>query len=184
MKNTYLVLSLVLLVAVALFFGLKGKNLEAPIFIDDNQGISNDNIPETPIISGDNDSNNARCTEEAKLCPDGSYVGRTGPKCEFAACPVSTGTQSVKEFLVTGENFSFKPNLITVKKGDKVKITFKNTAGFHDFVIDEYGASTKQTQAPTTEVLEFTADKIGTFEYYCSVGSHRTMGMVGTLKVE
>ncbi len=27
------------------------------------------------------------CTQEAKLCPDGSYVGRTGPKCEFAACP-------------------------------------------------------------------------------------------------
>ena len=26
------------------------------------------------------------CTMEAKLCPDGSYVGRTGPKCEFAAC--------------------------------------------------------------------------------------------------
>jgi hypothetical protein len=27
------------------------------------------------------------CTLEAKLCPDGSYVGRTGPDCEFAACP-------------------------------------------------------------------------------------------------
>jgi len=29
------------------------------------------------------------CTEEAKLCPDGSYVGRTGPNCEFTACPES-----------------------------------------------------------------------------------------------
>lgn len=27
------------------------------------------------------------CTQEAKQCPDGSYVGRTGPKCEFTACP-------------------------------------------------------------------------------------------------
>lgn len=27
------------------------------------------------------------CTEEAKICPDGSSVGRTGPDCEFAACP-------------------------------------------------------------------------------------------------
>lgn len=27
------------------------------------------------------------CTQEAKMCPDGSYVGRTGPHCEFAACP-------------------------------------------------------------------------------------------------
>lgn len=29
------------------------------------------------------------CTEEAKLCPDGSAVGRTGPHCAFAACPPS-----------------------------------------------------------------------------------------------
>ncbi len=27
------------------------------------------------------------CTQEAKLCPDGSYVGRTGPACGFASCP-------------------------------------------------------------------------------------------------
>jgi len=28
------------------------------------------------------------CTEEAKVCPDGSAVGRTGPNCEFAQCPL------------------------------------------------------------------------------------------------
>ena len=27
------------------------------------------------------------CTQEAKQCSDGSYVGRTGPHCEFTACP-------------------------------------------------------------------------------------------------
>lgn len=27
------------------------------------------------------------CTQEAKQCPDGSYVSRTGPNCEFSACP-------------------------------------------------------------------------------------------------
>lgn len=27
------------------------------------------------------------CTQEAKICPDGSTVGRTGPKCEFTECP-------------------------------------------------------------------------------------------------
>lgn len=26
------------------------------------------------------------CTLEARICPDGSSVGRTGPNCEFAAC--------------------------------------------------------------------------------------------------
>lgn len=27
------------------------------------------------------------CPMDAMECPDGSYVGRTGPDCEFAACP-------------------------------------------------------------------------------------------------
>lgn len=90
----------------------------------------------------------------------------------------------VKEFAISGSNFSFVPNVISVKKGDKVRIIFQNTAGFHDFKIDEYGVASKKAQAPSQEILEFTADKTGTFEYYCSVGSHRTMGMVGTLKVE
>lgn len=30
------------------------------------------------------------CTMDAKMCPDGSYVGRSGPSCAFAACPVAT----------------------------------------------------------------------------------------------
>lgn len=29
------------------------------------------------------------CTMEALQCPDGSYVGRQGPRCEFATCPVT-----------------------------------------------------------------------------------------------
>src|SRR3989338_11536019 len=28
------------------------------------------------------------CTQDVKLCPGGSYVGRTGPKCEFSECPI------------------------------------------------------------------------------------------------
>lgn len=30
------------------------------------------------------------CTQEAKQCPDGSWVGRSGPRCEFA-CPQAPG---------------------------------------------------------------------------------------------
>jgi len=40
---------------------------------------------ERPQINGEQP---VSCTTEAKLCPDGSAVGRTGPKCEFAKCPV------------------------------------------------------------------------------------------------
>ncbi len=31
------------------------------------------------------------CTMDAKACPDGSYVGRIAPNCEFAPCTAATG---------------------------------------------------------------------------------------------
>jgi len=37
---------------------------------------------------------NKACTQEAKQCPDGSYVSRTGSNCEFAECPVLTSSSS------------------------------------------------------------------------------------------
>lgn len=36
------------------------------------------------------------CTEEAKVCPDGSAVGRQGPNCEFAPCPDVEGSFCAK----------------------------------------------------------------------------------------
>jgi hypothetical protein len=32
-------------------------------------------------------NNQVACTMEAKICPDGSSVSRTGPNCEFTTCP-------------------------------------------------------------------------------------------------
>ncbi len=32
------------------------------------------------------------CTLEAKICPDGSTVGRVGPNCEFDPCPTQEYT--------------------------------------------------------------------------------------------
>lgn len=29
------------------------------------------------------------CTMEAKICPDGSSVGRQGPNCDFSPCPTN-----------------------------------------------------------------------------------------------
>jgi cytochrome c oxidase subunit 2 len=90
----------------------------------------------------------------------------------------------VKEFNVEGGMFYFKPNELKVKKGQKVKITFTNKEGVHDFVIDDFNVQSKRIDAGQTDVVEFTPDKTGNFEFYCSVGNHRQMGMKGTLIVE
>ncbi|MBI3485535.1 cupredoxin domain-containing protein [Candidatus Daviesbacteria bacterium] len=90
----------------------------------------------------------------------------------------------VKQLIVTGSNFKFEPSTLTINKGDKVKITFKNSAGVHDFVIDEFNVKTDTISGGQDASVEFTASKTGTFEYYCSIGNHRAMGMVGTLTVQ
>lgn len=90
-----------------------------------------------------------------------------------------------KTFTIESTPFKFNPATITVNEGDTVKITLNNKTGTHDFVIDEItGAKTKVLQAGQSETITFVADKAGTYEYYCSVGNHRQMGMVGKLIVQ
>ena len=91
---------------------------------------------------------------------------------------------NVREFIVLGNSFKFNPAEIRVRKGDTVRIVFKNEGGMHNWVLDEFNAGTKTLQSGQTDTIEFVANKTGTFEYYCSVGNHRQMGMVGKLIVE
>lgn len=97
---------------------------------------------------------------------------------------VSPPASLTAEFTVTASNFKYDVKTIKAKKGDTVKIIFKNTEGFHDFKIDEFDVATNQIGAEEEDEVEFEATKSGTFEYYCSVGNHRKMGMVGKLVVE
>jgi hypothetical protein len=39
-------------------------------------------------------SGEVACTMEAKICPDGSSVGRVPPSCEFAPCPAASPSSS------------------------------------------------------------------------------------------
>lgn len=59
------------------------------------------------------------CTTDAKLCPDGSYVGRIAPDCEFAECPSGNSELSsnfgnnqveraVINYLLSQKHFSWK----------------------------------------------------------------------------
>ena len=52
---------------------------------DINQIISTFKFTESRSISP-----TVACTEDAKICPDGSSVGRIGPNCEFAKCPATS----------------------------------------------------------------------------------------------
>lgn len=113
--------------------------------------------------------------------------GVTETVVEPTLVPVEEATMeagAAREFTVEGSPFRFVPNEIRVKKGETVRVTFRNMKGTHDFVIDEFGVRTNQIGEGEEEEVEFVADKVGTFEYYCSVENHRAQGMVGKLIVE
>ena len=74
--------------------------------------------------------------------------------------------------------------MLKVKKGDTVKITFVNDGGMHNWVLDELNVTMDPIKGGSTATVQFIANKTGSFEFYCSVGSHRDMGMKGTLVVE
>lgn len=65
------------------------------------------------------------CTEEAKICPDGTSVGRVGPNCEFTECPVSNETANWKTY--TNANLGFQ-----MRYPDNVEITYE---GFNIVII-------------------------------------------------
>lgn len=93
---------------------------------------------------------------------------------------------AIKEFTMTsfyddtGIWFSLKE--MSVNQGDNVRIKVTNIKGTHDFTLDEYGIK-KMTPLNEEVVIEFTADKVGEFIYYCSVPGHRQKGQWGTLEV-
>jgi len=64
------------------------------------------------------------CTKEAKMCSDGSSVGRIGPDCEFAPCPVASTDETADTDWKTYQNdtygFELKyPSLWVVRDGNK-----------------------------------------------------------------
>lgn len=77
-------------------------------------------------------------------------------------------------------NFFFEPNSINAQVGQEVEIIITENAGFHTFVIDELAFKETVIDGGT---LTFTPTEAGEFEFYCDIGTHRDLGMFGTLIV-
>lgn len=134
--------------------------------------VNNTQVAGESIIRTDDISNETGETDDSEQVEDVDEVNDVDSNEESPAIAVEGGM------------YYFKPNVIRVKSGEEVTITFNNIEGFHDLVIDEMNVKTKQLKVGESETIEFTPDKPGTYEFYCSVGNHRAMGMKGTLVVE
>jgi len=95
-----------------------------------------------------------------------------------------TGVQGVHEIQVTLRKYEFSPGSLRVKKGEQVRLVMTAVDHDHGFKLDDFNINKKIPQG-TTVIVEFTADKAGTFQFRCSSVcglGHR--GMKGTLVVE
>jgi cytochrome c oxidase subunit II len=94
------------------------------------------------------------------------------------------GVQAVQEIQVTLKKYEFSPGSLRVRKGERVKLVMTAADHDHGFKLDDFDINQKIPKG-TTVVVEFSADKAGTFLFRCSsvcgIG-HRSMR--GTLVVE
>lgn len=90
LEKKYIIIAVVVLVAVVGTTIFLLRSPEDTWMCENGAWVKHGNPKEAQPTTPCGDSgvaNNKACTEEAKLCPDGSTVGRTGPNCEFAVCP-------------------------------------------------------------------------------------------------
>ncbi len=100
-KTTLGIITLILMVISGIGYSIYQNNNQVEPIID-NSGAGYDNDGNDPI-----------CTQEAKSCDDGTFVGRTGPNCEFAKCP---GFKPKEDFVPTeAYPIELPTNIMTVK---------------------------------------------------------------------
>ena len=95
-----------------------------------------------------------------------------------------TRPQNLHEIQVTLRKYEFSPGSLRVRKGEQVKLVMVAADHDHGFKLDDFSIDQKIPKG-TTVVVQFTADKAGTFQFRCSSVcglGHRNMK--GTLVVE
>ena len=85
-----------------------------------------------PVADIDNNNNpsfedSVYCTMDAKICPDGSYVGRVGPNCEFAPCPTLSTVNNQTVSVTTNT----KPDILS--KYSKLGATYISLLDYGEF---------------------------------------------------
>ncbi len=95
-----------------------------------------------------------------------------------------TEIRGVHEIQVTLRKYGFSPGSLRVRKGEQVRLIMAAVDHDHGFRLDDFQINQKIPKG-TTAIVEFTADKAGSFQFHCSnVCGLGHRNMKGTLVVE
>jgi len=109
------------------------------------------------------DTSNSQATQETD---DGSATDTS--TTDSSTSQDTVPVQETKEFDITAKQWTFSPNPITVNQGDKVILNIHSIDVSHGFVLSAFGISERLSPGNTVKV-EFTADKKGSFSFFCNV---------------
>ncbi len=140
----------------------------------------------------DNDGVYGFPDEDKPVALEGNVVVKAIALTQQILTPAPTAVVS-KEFKITIDHSGgYSPNKVSVSKGDNVKISAISNQPSHEhgITIDAYSINKTVLKSlfADPDVIEFTADKAGTFEMYCKtcetgpLGSHPWLK--GTLEVK
>ena len=82
-----------------------------------------------------------------------------------------------------GPGISYNASEVNVEAGETVRFVYTHEGGRHDLVLEENGQRVAGTEVLTsegaTDSFTYTFEEGGSYQFYCSVGTHRAQGMEG-----
>ena len=75
-----------------------------------------------------------------------------------------------REFTLTARDYSFSPNRVEAQQDDLIKLTVQSADNAYGFTIDDYRVS-KRVPAGGSTIIEFRADRAGTFAFYSNLSN-------------
>jgi plastocyanin len=106
-----------------------------------------------------------------------------GPQPSVAPAPSpSAGEQKLT---VTGVDFKFEPNTLTVQAGKPTEVVFDNKGSNpHTFTLEGGPHFELTTNPGGSDSGTLPALKPGTYKFICSIPGHAQLGMTGTITVK
>jgi cytochrome c oxidase subunit 2 len=100
------------------------------------------------------------------VCSGGAATPKAGKKAPLSG-KAAVQVSKVRTIKVLAKQFEFIPKTIVLKKGVPVRLVFTSQDVTHGFAVDAFKINVTIEKGKDT-VLDFTPDKTGTFDFYCS----------------
>ncbi|MBP7055699.1 MAG: cupredoxin domain-containing protein [Candidatus Omnitrophica bacterium] len=108
-----------------------------------------------------------RSQDRAKTLRDAASAQKAKDEAQALSGRVESGVRIVE---IKASQYAFEPDTIVVNRGEKVRLVVASTDAAHGLTIREFNVNLA-VQPGKTESIEFTPDKKGVFDSFCS--AHR-----------